>query len=131
MKKIRFAPTELVDAGIEVIFRPGRGCDFCVNGTPTVRYPARNADLGTIVRGTMIHSAMVLKPIALGDWRACADCAELIEAGNWPALARHTLRTLNLDLSKAGPWTRVELLAMIHASHRAFQTAKSGPGVAV
>jgi hypothetical protein len=103
-----------------------RGCDFCASDPPTWRYPARTIGLGAVAYGDV-----VLRPISLGGWRACAGCAELIEAGDWPALARRTLRSLDLDLSQAGPGTRVKMLGMFHQAHLQFRKARNGPREAV
>jgi hypothetical protein len=102
------------------------GCDFCATGTPAWRYPARTVPLGVVVVGEL-----VFRPISLGGWRACQDCSDQVEAGDWPALARRTLRSLDVDLSRAGPGTRVRLLAAFHASHESFRKARSGPREAV
>lgn len=109
-------------------FPPARRdpCDFCATGTPAWRYPARDVGLGTITYGET-----VLRPVSLGGWRACRDCSELIEAGDWPALARRTLRSLDVDLSRAGPGTRVKLLGSFHGAHEQFRCARSGPREAV
>lgn len=103
----------------------GRGCDFCSARSPGWRYPARDVGLGSIIYGPEIY-----RPVSLGGWAACTDCSELIEDGNWPALARHTLRSLNLDLSHAGAGMRVRLLAQFHAAHECFRKARTGPRVA-
>ena len=100
----------------------GRGCDFCSEGAPVWTYPARDVGLGSIVYGPT-----VLHPVSLGAWAACPACGELIEAGDWPALARRAVRSLGLDLSRAGPGLRVRLLAQISAAHRQFQQARMGP----
>jgi hypothetical protein len=99
----------------------GFGCDFCASGAPAWRYPAADVGLGTIV-----VDDRVLRPISLGAWRACEECSALIEAGDWPALARHALRSLGLDLSQTGPGVRVGLLAEIRCAHEAFRRARSG-----
>jgi hypothetical protein len=78
--------------------------------------------LGTIVRGPTI-----VQPVSCDGWEACEECSELIEAGDWPALARHTLRSFNLDLTHAEPGFRVRLLAQIHVSQAASKRARSGP----
>jgi hypothetical protein len=99
-----------------------RGCDFCAEGAPSFRYPAHDVGLGAIAYGEFIvHCG------SRGEWRACTDCSELIEAGDWPSLARRSLKSLRLDLSRAGPGVRVRLLAALHASHERFQSARSGP----
>jgi len=98
-----------------------RGCDFCVAGVPAWRYPARDVDLGTILCGRLIA-----RPVSRGYWRACSDCSVLIENGDWPGLARRSLRSLNLDLHQSGPGMRVRLLAAFHAAHERFRAARTG-----
>jgi hypothetical protein len=116
---IAFGPSEL--HGLHS-FPQSRGCDFCATGMPAWRYPARNIGLSTIAYGEI-----VLRPVSLGGWSACQGCSDLIEAGDWPALARRTLRSLDLDLSKAGPGTRVKLLGAFHQAHLQFRKACNGP----
>jgi len=99
-----------------------RGCDFCATGAPRWRYPARTVRLGTVVCGDS-----VFLPVSLGGWCACQGCSDLVEAGDWPGLARRTLRSLDVDLSCAGPGTRVRMLAAFHMAHEAFRKARSGP----
>lgn len=124
MKVIAYTPAELQ----AVRFPAPRldPCDFCQTGTLAYRYPARDVTFGTVRYGTT-----VVTPVSLGAWRACNDCSELIEAGDWPALARRTLQVLNLDLSRAGPGLRVRLLAQAHAAHQSFQRARTGPREAI
>ena len=81
----------------------------------------------TVGLGTVVCGEAVYRPISLGGWQACEGCSELIEAGDWPALARRTLRSLDVDLSKAGPGTRVKLLGAFHQAHLQFRKACSGP----
>src|SRR5438093_195922 len=88
-RAIVFEREELLNLG-ELPF--GLGCDFCATGTPVYRYPVRSTGLGVIIYGPT-----VLRPVSVGYWGACAECGDLIEAGDWPALARHSLRSLNLD----------------------------------
>jgi hypothetical protein len=107
-------------------FPATRGCDFCASDPPAWRYPARDVSLGTIT-----HGSHVTQPISLGTWRACCTCSDLIEAGDWPALARRTLRSLDVDLRQAGPGTRVKLLASFRLVHVQFKTARNGPRVAL
>src|SRR5207253_890514 len=66
--------------------------------TPTWRYPARDVALPAFT-----YRETAYRPISLGGWRACDACSELIEASDWPALARHTLRSVAPDLSRARP----------------------------
>ena len=103
-----------------------RGCDFCATGMPIWHYPARTIGLGTICYGEDTY-----RSISIGHWAACWECSELVEAGDWPALARHTVRSLNIDLSQAGPGTRVKLLAWTHHAHEQFRKARNGPRAAV
>jgi hypothetical protein len=102
------------------------GCDFCAFDPPAWRYPARTVGLGAVIYGDTL-----LRPISIGGWRACQGCSDMIDAGDWPGLARRTLRSLNIDLSKAGPGTRVKLLARFHLAHEAFKKARSGTREAV
>jgi hypothetical protein len=99
-----------------------KGCDFCATDLPAWRYPACEIGLGTIVYGDTIT-----RPVSLGGWCACQECSNLVEAGDWPALARRTLRSLSLDLSQAGPGTRVRLLVAFHHAHEQFRRARNGP----
>jgi hypothetical protein len=103
-----------------------RGCDFCATGTPSWRYPAHNVGLGVL-----LHGDVVLRPISIGGWRACHGCSELIEQGDYPGLARRTLRSLDLDLSKSGPGVRVRMLATFHHAHEQFRCARTGEREAV
>src|ERR1051326_5974166 len=111
---IEFDPAELVR--LRGKLPTGRGCDFCASGDPVYRYPARDIGLGWIIYG-----ATVKRPISVGYWGACAESSDLIEAGGWPALARHSLRSLNLDLRDAGPGFRVRLLAQVRSAHESFK----------
>ena len=100
----------------------GKGCDFCATGLPKYRYPARDVGLGMIVYGPT-----VTRPISFGYWASCSECSDLIEAGDWPALAKRSLRSLNLDFSTAGPGFRVRLLAQVRMAQESFQRARCGP----
>ena len=120
---IAFDPAEL--RGL-AMFPATKGCDFCATDPPAWRYPARDVGLGTILYGPT-----VLRPVSLGGWRACGVCSDLVEAGDWPALARRTLRSLDVDLRQAGPGTRVKLLAAFHSVHEQFRKARCGPREAV
>jgi hypothetical protein len=116
---IAFGPAELRRLPLHPATR---GCDFCASDPPSWRYPARTIGLGTILYGPY-----VLRPVSVGGWRACGGCSVLIEAGDWPALARRTLRSLDVDLRQAGPGTRVKLLAAFHSAHEQFRKARNGP----
>jgi hypothetical protein len=120
---IVFEPAEL--SGLYP-FPQSRGCDFCATGTRAWRYPARSVGLGLVV-----YRELILRPVSLGGWCACQECSNLVEAGDWPGLARRTLRSLDVDLRQAGPGTRVRLLAAFHGAHESFRKSRSGPRVAV
>jgi hypothetical protein len=115
---IAFDPAELASLPLHPATL---GCDFCTDCEPRWTYPCRNVGLGMIIYGTFIGH-----PISLGGWRSCDGCSDLIEHGDWPALARRTLRSLDVDLSKAGPGTRVKLLGAFHQAHVQFQRARNG-----
>src|SRR4030081_184431 len=99
-------------------------CDYCQGGTPRWIYPCGDAHLGTIT-----HGQTVLHAVSLGNWSACETCSVLIEADDWPALARRTLAAVGLK--RVAPGTRVRLLAQIRLTHRQFRRARSGPRVSV
>lgn len=120
MKVIAYKAGEL--DGVRYPEPRAQPCDGCQAGTPAYRYPAADCGLGTVVYGTTVMTA-----ISLGAWQVCPDCSELIEAGDWPALARRTLASLALDLSRCGPGVRVRLLAQIHSAQEQFRKARSGP----
>lgn len=123
MKVIAFDPAELQCLPLHPATR---GCDFCASDPTAWRYPAHDVGLGIVLYGDT-----VLRPISLGGWRACQGCSDLVEAGDWPGLARRTLRSLDVDLSRAGPGTRVKLLAAFHGAHEQFRKARDGPREAV
>src|SRR5437879_8017046 len=81
-----FNPEELAD--LSELPR-WRGCDFCATDLPVWAYPATTTALGRLVQGDT-HMTVV----AVGDWKACTVCSQLIESRDWPALARRTLESL-------------------------------------
>lgn len=115
---IVFDPAELQAVGLPALRNDP--CDYCQTGVPTWRYPARDISLGTVVSGPI-----AVTPVAVDDWMACDICSGLIEAGDWPALARRTLAAA--DLARAAPGTRVRLLAQIRFTHEQFRKARNGP----
>lgn len=102
------------------------GCDFCAGGAREYRYPARSVGLGALIVGQHVY-----RPVSVGHWAACQDCADLIDGGDWPALARRSLRSSGLDLSRARPGTRVRMLAVLHSAQECFRQARTGPREAV
>src|SRR5437870_13283598 len=113
---IVFEPAEL--SGLYP-FPQSRGCDFCATGTPAWHYPAQTVGLGAVC-----SSERTFRCVSFGHWAACSECSDLVEAGDWPALARHTVRSLDLDLRRAGPGVRVRLLAWTHHAHEQFRKAR-------
>lgn len=104
----------------------GGNCDFCASGEPAYRYPARAAYLGTLSSG----GDQRMRVGALGAWRACEECSDLVEAGDWPALARRSYRTAGLEevvRASGTPGLRVRVLAMLHHAHDGFKAARCGP----
>lgn len=83
------------DGSISVSPVPGYElCDFCntsLHGQPIRDYKA--------VDFQMYDSPPVVEPVPIpnwsrGDWAACAECARLIDAGEWEALAEHSVRSI-------------------------------------
>jgi hypothetical protein len=72
--------------------------------------------------------ADLLLAVSFGGWLACEGCARLIEAGDWPALARRSLRESRIaDAVRSGPpGLRVRLLATLTQSQRQFREARAG-----
>jgi hypothetical protein len=103
----------------------GRRCGFCSSAEPAVwDYPAHAVELPTTVgfkAGALVAEQHWMWQGACG---ACVGCAELIEAGDWPALARRALRTAGADLHAAPPGTRARLLALSQSSHACFRQAR-------
>src|SRR5712691_10119589 len=67
-------------------------CDFCTSPDPAWRYPARDIELGTLVGFADESPVFSEQRVSAGDWAACEECGDLIEARDWPGLARRSLR---------------------------------------
>lgn len=60
-----------------ILVMPQKVCDFCSMPSVSWQYPARSFDA---MRG-------VFRLRSIGEWNACETCHDLIEGGNWTALA--------------------------------------------
>jgi hypothetical protein len=95
-------------------------CDFCSTPSPAWRYPA----LSFIV-------AEYKTPVqqAVGDWAACEECHQLIEAGNAAALALRSADLLILahpEMLPSFDWV-LDQMTELHAQFFANQTGSPKP----
>lgn len=88
-------------------------CDFCSSSSVVWRYPTRSFNLTQI------------KARSVEDWAACENCHDLIEEGQWQALAVRSLATCT-D-AKLLYWSR-EFLRELHAK---FNSHRMGPAIKV
>jgi hypothetical protein len=90
---------------------------------PDLGVPGGGRALATVVGG-----GNTLVGASLGAWWACQPCSDLVEAGDWPALARRSLRESGIGaaIRYGQPGLRVRLLAMIGQTQRRFRDARTG-----
>jgi hypothetical protein len=99
----------LAQAGTEV-------CDFCSARDPVWVYPARQFALAACAWGSS------------GGWAACAPCADLIECGEWAALAERAVDA-NPRLHAAvasGSAARMLAIEAARRLHALFRQARTG-----
>lgn len=70
----RLSPDVVVELKADTVM-----CDFCSQPNPRWVYPAK--DFGEIVT----------KFASVGDWGACEECKQLIQAGDWDTLAQRSM----------------------------------------
>jgi hypothetical protein len=71
-----------------IIFPIHKTCDFCDKPAPSWCFPAQSFDASPGVVGS------------LGEWSACETCHDLIEGGNWSALANRCVELICKDSSR-------------------------------
>lgn len=110
---------------IEVV-QPAEGpiCDFCSERPVKWRYPAID------IKPAESISLPELKQSSIGDWAACQTCHDLIEAENWPDLARRSAQSVVMSTPKLAP-VYLGLVAMSRALHTEFRAARTGPATPV
>lgn len=89
-------------------------CDFCSDPAPAWVFPAQSFQY----RGTGSR----------GDWLACDECADCIQRGAWPQLARRSLRAPKLAMA-ASLIGEAAVIAETSALHRLFAKHRRGPAV--
>jgi hypothetical protein len=106
---VAFEIHRVPEAGAEV-------CDFCSGSDPIWVYPAREFAVTAYGWGSS------------GGWAACAPCADLIERGDWTALAERAVEA-NLQVRTASArWPEARALALEAARqlHALFGRARTG-----
>ena len=70
---------------MKTIWMMEKVCDFCDNPGVSWQYPARSFDAIPGVFGS------------LGEWGSCGTCHDLIEVGDWTALAQRSAELICKD----------------------------------
>jgi hypothetical protein len=98
----------LRNLGVDVVLPIGgeeSECDFCTSKPTTRSFPARTYLAGITHDGRFLRS--------VGDWAACAKCAELIDANEPDRLAHHATTKLVANHPLAGRMSDLALRARV------------------
>lgn len=100
-------------------------CDFCGMPDAKWRYPTRTFDtpdlalMDIALERPFARRPGVLTPRSVGDWCACGDCHDDIEAGLWNELADRGLRSKPRAL-------RREVRPHVKRLHQQFRQNRTG-----
>lgn len=105
-------------------------CDFCPGDGAVWDYPARNFTMTTVAIGP---SGIRLAPCSFkGYWKACEECAALIEADEWLRLAARVTRASSFYPRMCeNPVVLEKFIGAIVALHLEFQSNRTGERVAL
>lgn len=93
-------------------------CDFCSSPSVAWSYPARDVS---------VPSAWWT---SRGGWAACDGCHDLIEKGDWSALARKSVDTMVSDShGRVMALPREVVYGAVEALHETFRKARDGEAV--
>ncbi len=99
-------------------------CDFCSSPAVVVSYPAYSSRMVFKCKDGEIFGD------AIGGWVACAECAQLIDAGDHEGLAKRSAETFPM-ITPAG-LNRAEVAVLIRRiQDEMFWTHLRGPGVPI
>jgi hypothetical protein len=106
---VAFEIDQVPEAGAEV-------CDFCSAPRPVWVYRAREFAVAAYGWGSS------------GGWAACVPCANLIERGDWTALAERSVEANPQVRSASARWPEARALALeaAHQLHALFRRARTG-----
>jgi hypothetical protein len=100
-------------------------CDFCSIPEGHWRYPTATFSTPDLPAGYHARAQLptaFIEPRSIGDWMACDDCHDDIEAGHWDHLAKRSVRHQPVAV-------RPFMLDAVRSLHREFAKNRSGPPV--
>jgi len=99
-------------------------CDFCSTPEVNWRYPCDNFTIFLILQKGNGQTNRVSWS-STGDWKACADCSHLIEAGDWDGLAQRCVILRHPELPLV---IQREVKESILVLHKEFQNNRRTEG---